>query len=324
MAREEAPLTKPCPLWNKHASALLCLSMIACGGSTAQTKPSMSASEEPSARAADERLSSPIVVKDVGFMSPECVLYDPERDLYLVSNVQGSALTADDQAFISRLKPDGSLDALKWIDSGAPDVTLDAPTGRALAGQVLYVAEISYVRKFDRKSGAPLGSIHIQGSTFLNDVAVDAQGNVLVSDSGISTGFTQAGTDAVYRIDASDHVTPIVKGSELGGPNGLLAAAGDVWVVTFVSGEMYKLGADGQRSDVIKLPKGTLDGIVASKDGTLVSSWEGSAVYRVGEGQAPVEVVSGVNSPADIGFDSKRNRVLIPLFNDDAVMIHQL
>ena len=304
---------------------LLALALLAaCGGPAAQTQSTVPEADQPRSRAADERLSAPIVVKDVGFMAPESVLYDPEKDLYLVSNVQGSALAADDQAFISRLKPDGSLDALKWIDSGAPDVTLDAPKGMALAGQVLYDADISYVRKFDRKSGAPLGSIKIAGSTFLNDVAIDAQGNVLVSDGGISTGFTQVGTDAVYRIDASDHVTPLVKGAELGGPNGLLAAAGGVWVVGFVSGEMYKLGPDGERSEVLKLPKGTLDGIVASKDGTLVSSWEGSAVYRVGEGEAPVEVVSGVNSPADIGFDSKRNRVLIPLFNDDAVMIHQL
>jgi sugar lactone lactonase YvrE len=127
----------------------------------------------------------------------------------------------------------------------------------------------------------------------------------------------------VYRIDRNDQVTPIVRGTELGGPNGLLAAAGELWVVTFVSGELYKLGSDGQRSDVLKLPKGTLDGIVASQNGTLVSSWEGSAVYRMESG-GPVEVVSGVNSPADIGFDTKRNRVLIPLFNDDAVMIHQL
>ena len=241
MARDIAPVTKPHPHWGTklasvlprwgatHTRALLLLSLSACGGAATQTKSTTSASEEQSTRAVDERLSAPIVVKDVGFMSPESVLYDAERDLYLVTNVQGSALAADDQAFISRLKPDGSLDALKWIDSAAPDVTLDAPKGMALAGQVLYVADITFVRKFNRKTGAPMGSIRIPGATFLNDVAVDAQGNVLVSDSGISTGFTQAGTDAVYRIDASDRATPIVKGAELGGPNGLLAAAGALW-----------------------------------------------------------------------------------------------
>jgi sugar lactone lactonase YvrE len=295
----------------------------ACGATSAQSTRTTHSESEQHEAVAMERLSAPLVVKDVGFMAPECVLYDAERDLYLVSNVQGSALDADDQAFISRLKPDGSLDALKWIDSAQPDVALDAPKGMALSGQVLYVADITHVRKFDRKSGAPLGSIRIQGATFLNDVAVDGAGNVLASDSGISTGFAASGTDAVYRIDRNDQVTPIVRGTELGGPNGLLAAAGELWVVTFVSGELYKLGSDGQRSDVLKLPKGTLDGIVASQNGTLVSSWEGSAVYRMESG-GPVEVVSGVNSPADIGFDTKRNRVLIPLFNDDAVMIHQL
>jgi len=31
-----------------------------------------------------------------------------------------------------------------------------------------------------------------------------------------------------------------------------------------------------------------------------------------------------LNAPAGIGFDARRKRALIPLFNDDAVVIHQL
>ena len=40
---------------------------------------------------------------------------------------------------------------------------------------------------------------------------------------------------------------------------------------------------------------------------------------------APSEVVvSDVEAPADIGYDSRRNRVLIPLFQGDAVVIQPL
>jgi hypothetical protein len=296
-----------------------------CGGSskTNGTGASESAGGELAAHDDSARLSGPLTIRDVGFRTPESVLYDPEADVYLVSNIEGSALEADGRAFISRLLPNGTLDALKWIDSAQPGVELDAPKGMALFGKVLYVADITHVRKFDRKTGKPLGSITIAGATFLNDITVEKNGDVIVSDTGLTTGFSASGTDALYRIDQNDQVTPLVKTTELGKPNGLLAAADGLWVVTFGSGELYKVSDTGERSDVLKLPKGSLYGIVATNHGTLVSSWEGSAIYRLSGGQTE-EVVSGVDAPADIGYDSKRNRVLIPLFNADAVVIHQL
>jgi hypothetical protein len=118
----------------------------------------------------------------------------------------------------------------------------------------------------------------------------------------------------------------VAKGADLGRPNGVFAPGdGSVWVVTFGSGELYKLGADGKKSDVTKLPKGQLDGVVAVDDGELlVSSWEGSCVYRGKPGGEWKEVVSGVKSPADIGWDSKRKRVLVPLFQGGAIELHEL
>jgi sugar lactone lactonase YvrE len=306
------------------ASFCTILGLVACGGSATQPRSAADAAREGTARASDsDELREDLVIKGVGFMTPESVLYDADADLYLVSNIEGSALAVDDKAFISRLNPDGSLDALKWIDSAQPDVALDAPKGMAIANGVLYVADITYVRKFDKKTGKPLGSIAVPGADFLNDITVDAHGNLLVSNSGLTTGFTPSGNDAVYRIDPSEKVTPLIKTTELGRPNGLYASADGVWVVSFGSGELYKLTDDGQRSEVQRLPKGSLDGIVAFDGGALVSSWEGSAIYRWSPSGAE-ELMSGLNAPADIGLDTKRKRVLIPLFNDDAVVIHQL
>jgi sugar lactone lactonase YvrE len=304
--------------------SVLVLGLAACGGGQPSGAQGATSSEtsgnEPTAV---ERLTAPLMVQNVGFQTPESVLYDAQSDVYLVSNIQGSPLDADDQAFISRVKPDGTVAALKWIDSSKADVELDAPKGMAVSNGVLYVADITKVRKFELATGKQLGSIPIEGTTFLNDITVDRNGNVYVSDSGLTTGFSPSGTDAVYRITKDDKVTPIIKDTNLGRPNGLYASNDGLWVVTFGSGELYKLGEDGQRSDVHKLPKGSLDGVIDAGGKPLVSSWEASAVYRL-EDQGPVEVISGVSAPADIGYDSKRNRVLIPLFNDNAVAIHQL
>jgi hypothetical protein len=54
-----------------------------------------------------------------------------------------------------------------------------------------------------------------------------------------------------------------------------------------------------------------------------VSSWADSSVYRYVNGQG-TNLIKGVPSPADIGYDAKRNRLLIPIFTGNRVEIWQL
>lgn len=260
----------------------------------------------------------------MGFETPESVLHDPELDLYLVSNIDGSPLDLDDRAFISRVRPDGSIEQLKWIDAEDPAVRLDAPKGMALVKNVLYVADIAAVRKFDRKSGKPLGSVEIPGATFINDLCADAAGTVYVSDSGIRSGFSPSGGDAVYKLTPDGQVSVLVKSQSLGRPNGLaLDGDGSVWLATFGSGELVRLSPHGARGESLRPPKGSLDGLVVWDRRLFVSSWEASAVYER-QGDAFVERVRDVAAPSDIGFDAARKRLLIPLFYADALVIYPL
>ena len=89
--------------------------------------------------------SQGFVLSGVGFSTPESVLYDPEADVYLVANIHGGPSARDGNGFISRLSPEGEVIALKWIDSAAEGVTLDAPKGMALVGERLFVADIDVV-----------------------------------------------------------------------------------------------------------------------------------------------------------------------------------
>jgi hypothetical protein len=71
----------------------------------------------------------------------------------------------------------------------------------------------------------------------------------------------------------------------------------------------------GAPSTVVQLPAGQLDGIVRLEDGSLlVSSWETNTVYRVRPDNTVDVAADSVTSPADIGYDSRRRRLLIPLF----------
>lgn len=265
-----------------------------------------------------------ITVADVGLETPESVLHDPDADIYLVSNINGSPTEEDGNGFIARIAPDGALAALKWIDGQTDGVTLNAPKGMALKGDTLFVADITAVRAFHRVSGDPLGSWAVPGSTFLNDLAVGPDGALYVSDSGLNPDFSSSGTDAVYRFDDGEAVA-VVEGTGLGGPNGLAVIDGQVVMVTFGAPEVKTVPATGGDATVLtELPGGQLDGVVVLEDGSmLVSSWETSSVYHVpatAEGEVTT-VVEGVPSPADIGWDAERRKILIPLFQENRVEI---
>jgi len=267
-----------------------------------------------------------VTVRGAGLQTPESVLYDPQADVYLVSNINGSPVEKDDNGFISRVSPEGTVVALKWIDGAAAGVTLHAPKGLGLRGDTLFVADIDEVRLFHRATGAPLGSRPVPGATFLNDLAVGPDGTVYFTDSGLKAGpqgFAPTGTDAVYRFDATGRPVAVAQDTSLGRPNGVLADSAGLVVVTFGSGAVYRLDAAGKRTDLPKPPAGSLDGVVRLADGSLLaSSWDGQAVYRLASGAAAwTTAVDSVESPADIGYDPKRLRVLIPLFTPSEVRV---
>jgi hypothetical protein len=289
--------------------------------------PAESSSASPPTAVPPKPLPPMPAAKYTGFSTPESVLYDPENDRYLVSNVNGKPNDKDNNGFISVLSPDGQVTTLKWIEGGKNKVKLDAPKGLALVGGVLYAADITVVRTFDAKSGAPKGDIAVPGSTFLNDLASSPDGKVFVSDTGIKFGATGSveptGTDAVYVIDKRK-VKALAKGTDLGGPNGLVSTETGVVVVTFGSGEVYRLDDKGKKKDVSKPPGGGLDGVVSVGDSLLVSSWQASAVFRGKLGGTFELALADQKSPADIGYDTKRGRVLVPHFTEDTVEAYEL
>jgi sugar lactone lactonase YvrE len=196
----------------------------------------------------------------------------------------------------------------------------------AITGGVLSVSDITVVRQFDAKTGEPKGEVKIDGATFLNDVAAAPDGGVYVVDSGLDAKFASTGTDAIYHVTKDGKVHPIIKDKALGSPNGIAAGKdGSVWVVTFGTGEIYQINAKGKKVSPQKLPQGQLDGIVTLDNGdVLVSSWAGSAVFRGKPGAEWKPAVENIKSPADIGWDSKRKRLLIPSFQGNHVILNPL
>jgi len=259
------------------------------------------------------------------FRTPESVLHDSVMDVYVVSNINGNPTAKDDNGFLSRVAPDGRVLELRWVDGVSDNVTLHAPKGMGIRGDTLFVADIDEVRLFDRTSGAPLGSRAVRGATFLNDVTVGPDGTVYVSDTGLRPDFSRSNTDAVYRFGEGGRAVPLAQGTSLDQPNGIFAYELGVLVVTW-GGSAYVLDSLGRRTELQKPPHGQLDGVFRGPGGSLyASSWADSSIVALPAGDVEWRaLLTGMEAPADIGFDARRGRVLVPLFNANRLEVRPL
>jgi hypothetical protein len=269
-----------------------------------------------------------VVIKDVGLQVPESILHDVTTDTYLVSNINGSPLDKDDNGFISKLSPEGQVITLKWIDGAASDVELNAPKGLGISNGKLYVADIDVIRTFDAATGKPGAQIKVAGAGFLNDVAVAPDGTIYVSDTGLKAGkdgqLEPNKKDAIYKVSDKGKVSTLIKGEKLSLPNGLFADATGLWVATW-QGSLYHVTPDGKQEAPLKAPGAQLDGLLQTAEGqVLLSSWEKSTVFVGSTDGQFSPLLSDVKSPADIGYDSKRGQVLVPLFTENTITIQKL
>ena len=91
-----------------------------------------------------------------------------------------------------------------------------------------------------------------------------------------------------------------------------------------VETEVVGLDDKGARQDITPLPKGGLDGLASTGDSLLVTSWQGSAIYRGKLGQKFEVAFPGLKGAADIAYDAKRKRVIVPRFVDNAIEAYDL
>ncbi|QKI90053.1 SMP-30/gluconolactonase/LRE family protein [Thiomicrorhabdus xiamenensis] len=266
-----------------------------------------------------------MTVENVGFATPESVEYSVKTDRYYVANINGSPFGKDNNGFISLLNPQGEVEQLKWVEGGKHGVVLNAPKGMVAIGNRLYVADIDRVRIFSLPEGKPLLEIPVPDASFLNGVTPASQGGVWVTDSGVKEGFKPNGKDAIYHISPQGELTTLVKDMDLGRPNGILEKNDELLMVTIGSGEVHHFDLKGKLLRSEKMPFNRLDGLIEDVTGKVIfSSWTAKAVLQWQDGEAPKALFENMQSPADLGLDSQRNRVLIPSFMENKVWIRDL
>lgn len=304
----------------RHSSAvpvIACLALIAC---TRQERAPAPAGDTAASTTPQQ------VGEATGFKVPESVRYDAELDVYYVANINGNPSQKDNNGYISRVRADSTSVVTTLAEGGRNGVTLHAPKGMALRGDTLYVTDIDAVRLFNRRTGASLGSVDLraQNATFLNDATAGPDG-IYVTDTGIrfdaQGNVTHPGVDRVFRI-AGRTVTEALRGDSLARPNGITwDATGNRFVIVPFGGNALLAWAPGQAAPTTMVSgPGQFDGVEVLANGNiLVSSWADSTVHVVHGGSHMMPFVTGLPAPADIGVDTKRNVLAVPLFNDGKV-----
>ena len=262
---------------------------------------------------------------------PESAKYDPEQDVFFISNIVGYGSVKDANGYIVEVKA-GDLSVSKvFAENGRAGVMLDAPKGMTIHGDTLWICDIDQMRAINRKTGVAIISLDFRpyNALQLNDVTIGGDDAMYITDTGIlmtDKGVIYKGADKIFQVK-DGKISVIAAGAGLMRPNGITwdKEKNHLVVVSFdpFHSQMYTFSPGGQRQLLAK-GNGKFDGIEPVGGGRfMVASWNDSSVRLLGNGMNR-RIASNIQSPADIGYDTKRNRLAVPTGPLNQVQLWQL
>jgi hypothetical protein len=239
--------------------------------------------------------------------TPESVLYDQERDVIYVSNIDGDPSQKDGNGFISILNSNGSVKNLHWIEK------LDAPKGLAIFKGKLYVADIDKLVEIDIEKGKITAKYDAPGAVFLNDVTACMNGMIFVSDT----------RTAKIHVLNDGKFTVWMEGKPLETPNGLMAEKGKLLVG---DKNIYEVDIQTKETKLLIEDAGGVDGLEKNNDGDFVfSNWPGRIfIHKNGKTIKLLDTTADELKTADIDYDLKHDLVLVPTFFDNRIVAYKI
>ncbi len=256
-----------------------------------------------------------------GLKTPESVLPDDSGQLLFVSNVNGDVLTKDGNGFLSKISPDGKMISAEWVKG------FNAPKGLGLVGDTLYVADIDELVAVDVAKGEITQRYPAKDAVFLNDIAVDKNGRVFVSDTG---------TNTIWALD-NGNFSVWLKDPKLKSPNGLLVDGDKLIVAGF--GTLPDDKQSGTPASLIQVsladkkirnlgdatPVGYLDGLEPLGGGAfVVTDWFQGVLYRIHASGKFEQLIDFAQGSADLTYIPATKTVIIPLMLENKIVAYKL
>ncbi len=181
----------------------------------------------------------------------------------------------------------------------------------------LYVAEREHLLALDLVTGEVAGRWPIPDTVFPNDLVIDEDGTVYISDT--RTGDWSE--SRIYRFRSG--VFDVFANEGISRANGLWIHEG--WLIVGSSGDGFLKRIElssGRIENIVSFGAGIIDGIRVDSSGNyLVSRWEGQ-IYRISPEGEVVELFDALPhgwNTADFEFLPEEGILLIPTFLDNRV-----
>ena len=235
--------------------------------------------------------------------------------------------TRDGRIFISEIggvgkKGDGRI--IEVFTNGQKKVIasgLNDPKGLLVEGNTIYVTDVDEIKKvsFDGKVSSWIGPKDFPRKiSFLNDLTIDRNTIIYVSDSGkVVNGERRGG--AVYRISSTGKVSLLVDSANdpnIQAPNGLLAfQRGFLMVADFTTGVLSRVRLRNFSVEKMAEGFGGGDGLAFSGTKLYISDWRGGKIWSIdltAPGQNPKLFKEGFTNPADIDVTSDGKFLVVP------------
>ena len=303
-------------------SGLVLAALCGLSVASAQQAPAPAAAEQPFVAGQPLKMT-PNARTYGGFRFAESISYDARRDLYVAPSAGMAQQVVPNDGYVSLINPDGSVHTLKWIGVNRNGLTLNHPLGSDIMNDLLYLADIDVVRWFDMNTGAPKGSVTVKGmSGFINDIEVAADGTIYATQ----TGSDDPTSWRVYKITPQGESSLFVSGPPLSRPNGIaFDPKGNIVVINIGTSDILTFSPAGQLVMTEQSTDPGNDGLAILPDGTkYVSSVRQGTVARIRPGQKAELIASGIPTPASMAYDSKRDRLVLPLNDWNAITFVEL
>lgn len=239
---------------------------------------------------------------------PESVLFDKANQILYVSNLDGSdPWKADGKGSIAKVGLDGKIITAEWVSG------LNAPKGMGLYNGKLYAADLGNIVVIDIANGKIEKTIPIQGATGLNDISIDPNGVIYV---------TEYLTKKLYKVE-NEKAELIAE--NLTQPNGVLFHNNELFLLDGTG--MFKVNSDKSLAKIVDGMEGGVDGIENIEGNNfIVSCWEGALwmVNTDGTKHLLMDTRKEKRSTADIGFDPSTKTVYVPTFFRNTVVAYEV
>ena len=256
--------------------------------------------------------TDPEFVKVAGFSHPESVVFDDTNNVLFVSNMGGD--TKGD-GFISKVSMDGKIIDTMWVSG------LDDPKGLLVQKGKLFVTDNTRLIEMDLEKEQITKEYSIKDAVMLNDIAVDKNGNLYVSDTR---------KNSIYKMDTIGEISEWLSTEELESPNGLLFVKGDLWIGAWGPGDKNGnvLKVNPKTKEIQRVSEqeiGNLDGLQQSKEGMVYTSdWASGKIFEIDTLGTFQEEVTSARSVGDILLMDKENLLILPMNLQNGVWWYRL